>query len=183
VRRFRLAGGFDLATAGLILGGAVLIAASIVAAVSLLAPPRPPAPVAEEPTPTAVITGRTSAALPPDRVATVLTVDAGAGAAGAARPGDHVDVLGYFAHAATGSDSLTRILLADVPVVTVDRSGNSIALTLAVPQESALLLQEAQAIGAQPFIALRPLQPLATVPGTFTDSDLANRLSARTSAP
>ena len=178
MRRLRLAGGFDAATAGLILGGAALIAASIVAAVSLLAPPKAPAAVSEEPTATPVITGRTSAALPPDRVATVLTVDAGAGAASVAKPGDHIDILGYFAHQTTGADSVTRVLLSDVPVVSTDRSGSSIALTLAVPQQSALLLQEAQALGAQPFVTVHPLQPVTALPSSFSDTDLANRLSA-----
>jgi hypothetical protein len=178
VRRLRVARGFDAATAGLILGGAMLIAASIVAAASLLAPPRLSSPVAEEPAPTPVVTGRTSAALPADRVATVLTVDAAAGAAGAARPGDHIDILGYFARPATGAEAITRVLLADVPVLGIDRSGSSVALTLAVPQESALLLQQAQALGAQPFVALRPPNPVAAVPSSFSDTDLANRLTA-----
>jgi Flp pilus assembly protein CpaB len=170
--------GFDFATAALIMGGAVLIAISIVAATVLVSPPHEPAVAITESTPTPDVTGHTSAALPADRVATVLTVDAAAGAAGAARPGDHVDVFGYFAHQANGGESITRSLMADVPVLSVDRTGSSVALTLAVPQESALLLQEAQALGGQAFVALRPLQPLASEPASFSDTDLASRLAA-----
>ena len=184
MRRFRLTGGFDAATAGLILGGALLIAVSIVAAVVLLTPPPGQAPAATEPTPTPIISGRTAAALPPDRVAAVLTVDATTGAAGATRTGDHIDILGYFSHQATGADAVTRVLLSDVTVLGVDRAGSSVALTLSVPQESALLLHEAQALGAQPVVALRPIQPLAEVPGSFSDTNLATRLgSGGQSAP
>jgi Flp pilus assembly protein CpaB len=177
VRRPRLASGFDAVSAALIVGGAALVAASIVAAVVLLSPPRSPEPAAPEPTPTPLLTGRTSAALPPDRVATVLTVDAAAGAAGAARMGDHIDILGFFSRQASGTDPVTRVLLADVPVLSVDRSGTSVALTLAVPQESALLLNEAQALGAQPLVALRPLHPVGEPPASFSDADLAKRLT------
>jgi hypothetical protein len=175
VRRFRFAAGFDLAAAGLIVGGALLVAASIVAAVVLLAPPRAaPPPAALEPTATPAVGDRTSAALPPGRVATVLSLDVAAGAAGATRNGDHVDVLGYF----KGTNSVTRVLLADVPVLSTDRSVNNVALTLAVPQDSALLLQEAQALGAQPFIVVRPVQAQAEAPSSFSDTDLVNRLPA-----
>jgi hypothetical protein len=179
VRRFRLTGGFDVATAGLIIGGAALLAVSIVAAVVLMTPPRAPGSTAlVEVTPTPLITGRTSAALPPDHVATVLTVDAAAGAAGATRMGDRIDILGYFSRRATGAEAVTRVLLSDVTVLNVDQSGTSVALTLSVPQESALLLSEAQALGAQPLVALRPLQPAVDLPASFSDSDLATRLSA-----
>jgi len=182
VRRLRLAAGFDFVTAGLIVGGAALIAGSIIALAVLVSPPHEPA-LLLVPTPTADATGHTAAALPPDRVATVLTLDAAAGAAGAARTGDHVDILGYFAHQASGGDPVTRVLMADVPVLSVDHSGTNVALTLAIPQESALLLQEAQALGAQAFVALRPVQPLATQPVSFSDTDLARRLSAGGSSP
>jgi Flp pilus assembly protein CpaB len=177
VRRFPFAGGFDLATAGLILGGAVLLAVSIVAVIALLVP-GPPGPPGAPPTPQPTPSGRTSAALPADRVATVLALDASAGAATAARSGDHIDIFGYFARQVTGDDAVTRVLLADVEVLGVDRSGSNVALTLAVPRGSALLLQEAQSLGARPFVALRPVQRLAEMPTSFSDGDLANRLSA-----
>jgi Flp pilus assembly protein CpaB len=178
--RLRSAGGFDLLTGVLLLGGAALLAVAIVAAVVLLAPPRAPeSVVALEPEPTALPTpGRTSAALPADRVAAVLTVDASQGAAAATRQGDHVDVLAYFSPRVTGDQSITRVLLADVPVLSVDRAGSSVGLTLAVPQDSALLLQEAQALGGQPFVTLRSPQSSPDLPPTFSDADLASRLAA-----
>jgi Flp pilus assembly protein RcpC/CpaB len=180
--RHRPGGGLDLITAALIGGGALLIAASIVVAIVLLVPPDLVGPtlLGPAPTPTDVV-GRTAVMLPPDRVAAVLNVDAAAGAGVAARSGDHVDVLGYFSRQVTGAESVTRVLLRDVPVVTVDRSAANVALTLAVPQTQALLLQEAQALGARPFVMLRPdvAQPaaVAEAPASFSDVDLANRLT------
>lgn len=162
--------GLDLVTGALILGGACLLAASIVAAVVLLQPPRVSSAPAPEPTPTPLPIGRPSAALPSDRVATVLTVDTAAGAGSAVRPGDHVDVLAFIARE-------THVLLQDVLVLGVDRSGSSIALTLAVPQTSALVMQESQALGAHPFVTLRPLQPLGEMPTSFSDTDLFERIA------
>ncbi len=159
--------GLDLVTGALLLGGAGLLAASIVAAVVLLTPPEGSPVPGPEAVPTPLLAGRPSAALSPDRVATVLAVDAGVGAGSAVRAGDHVDVLAFFAQQTT-----TRLILQDVPVLNVDRSGSSIALTLAVPQTSALVLQESQALGARPLVTLRPLQPLGELPGSFSDADL-----------
>jgi Flp pilus assembly protein RcpC/CpaB len=179
--RNRTAGGLDLTTAALIASGAVLIAASLVVAIVLLVPPDVVAPMIAVPAPTSTdVIGRTSVALPADRVAAVLNVDASAGAGVAARSGDHVDVLGYFSRQVTGAESVTRVLLRDVPVVTVDRSAANVALTLAVPQAQALLLQEAQALGARPFVMLLPdvaQSSAADGPTSFSDVDLANRLT------
>src|SRR5438105_12737879 len=98
----RSAGGLDLITAVLIGGGAALVAASIVVAVVLLSPPATTPPAVVEPAlPRAETGGRTSVALPADRVAAVLDVDASAGAGAAARPGDRVDVLAYFSRQIT----------------------------------------------------------------------------------
>ena len=179
--RNRSAGGLDLITAALIASGAALIAASIVVAVVLLEPvsTAPPAVVAPAPLP-AEAAGRTSVALPADRVAAVLNVDASAGAGAAARSGDHVDVLAYFSRQVTGAENITRVLLRDVPVVSVARSAANVALTLAVPQTDALLLQEAQTLGARPFVLLLPGagQPAtADQPASFSDADLATRLT------
>jgi hypothetical protein len=89
-----------------------------------------------------------------------------------------VDLLGYFSRQVSGSENVTRLLLQDVPVLTIDRSGATVALTLAVSQDAALLLQEAQALGVRPFITLRAantgsaLAPVASL----TDADLIGRL-------
>ena len=40
--------------------------------------------------------------------------------------------------------------------MSVARSAANVALTLAVPQADALLLQEAQTLGARPFVMLLP---------------------------
>ena len=175
------AGGLDLATAALMLGGAALIAGSIAAGAMVLTPPvLDPQPVATEAVPTMIAPGRASATLAADRVATVLFVDAATGAGSAARAGDRVDVLGYFSRQIVGSESVTRMLLQDVPVLTVERSGASIALTLAVPHDGALLLQEAQAIGGRPFVTLRSVTvgpDVAGGPRSYSDTDLAARLA------
>jgi hypothetical protein len=59
----------------------------------------------------------------------------------------------------------------------VDRAGANVSLTLAVPQQSALLLQEAQALGVRPFVTLRPVRATSEMPASFSDSDLAGRLA------
>jgi Flp pilus assembly protein CpaB len=115
--------------------------------------------------------------LPLDRVAAVLTVDSSGGAGGATRSGDHVDVLGYFPRQVTGADAVTRVLVRDAPVLTADRARAGVALTLAVSQESALLLHEAQALGARPFVTVRPVQQTAELPATFSDRDLMGWLT------
>jgi Flp pilus assembly protein CpaB len=179
--RSRSAGGLDLVTAALVAGGAALIAASIVVAAVLLTPVTSTPPPAVAPAPQAPeAPGRTSVALPADRVAAVLNVDAAAGAGAATRSGDHVDVLAYFSRQVTGAENVTRLLLRDVPVVSVARSAENVALTLAVPQADALLLQEAQTLGARPFVMLLPgaAQPAAAdEPASFSDVDLAARLT------
>ena len=179
--RNRSTGGLDLVTAALFVGGTVLVAASLVVAVALLAPPSTAPRTAAGPPPAAPDTlGRTSVALPADRVAAVLNVDTAAGAGAATRAGDHVDVLAYFSRQVTGAENVTRLLLRDVPVVSVARSAASMALTLAVPQADALLLQEAQTLGARPFVMLLPgvAQPSAAdQPASFSDVDLATRLT------
>jgi hypothetical protein len=183
--RFRFAGGLDLATGALVLGGALLVAASIVAAVVTLSPSQAVrTPDASELAAPAPMPGgeRPANALPSDRVATVLAMDPSAGAGGTARPGDHVDVLGYFSRAVNsgaGNENVTRVLAQDVPVLAVDRSGSQISLTLAVTQNGALLMHEALALGAKPMIALRPVDAPAgsLAPTAFSDSDLAHRLA------
>ena len=171
--RIRPVGGLDPGTGALILGGACLVAAAVIGAVVVLAPPSAePAPT---PSPTSV--ERPAAALAPDQVATELTVDLGAGAGAAVRPGDHIDVLGYFPHQVTGADAVTRVLLRDVRVMAAQRAGRTAALTLAVPQPSALLLQEAQALGARPFVSLRGVDEDGELPASLSDSDLAARLT------
>ena len=174
--RFRPAGGLDLTTGALILGGASLIAVSIVAAVALFAPPAsiPPATVAPAANPR--VADRPSAALDAEHVAAVLNVDIGAGAGVAARAGDRIDVVGFFSRQITGS-AVTRILVRDAPVLRVDRTGGSVALTLEVTPSGALLLQEAQALGARPFVTLRSAQATAELQAGFSDSELAQKVA------
>ena len=171
--RIRPVGGLDLATGALISGGACLVAAAFIAAAVMLSPSTvvQPALSSAQPSPE-----RPAAALSSDQVATVLTVDLGAGAGAAARAGDHVDVLGYFPRHVTAADAVTRVLLRDVQVLATQRSANSASLTLAVPQPSALLLQEAQALGARPFVILRGVDEFAEPSPSFSDADLIGRL-------
>lgn len=173
----RFAGGLDLAAGALIIGGAGLLAASLIAVVVLRAPPTT-SPASALPAQTNQSGSGPLAVLPADRVATILNLDTFAGAGGAARPGDRVDVLGYFPHQITGTASVTRVLVADVPVLAADRAGTTVALTLAVAPDAALGLQEAQARGARPFVALRSARASIELPLTFSDTDLANRLAS-----
>ena len=175
--RFRPAGGLvDLTTGALILGGASLIAVSIVAAVALFAPPASiPPTVAPAANPR--VADRPSAALDAEHVAAVLNVDIGAGAGVAARAGDRIDVLGFFSRQITGGEAVTRILVRDAPVLRVDRTGGSVALTLEVTPSGALLLQEAQALGARPFVTLRSAQATAELQAGFSDSELAQKVA------
>ena len=110
-------------------------------------------------------------------MAAVLNVDIGAGAGVAARAGDRIDVLGFFSRQITGSEAVTRILVRDAPVLRVDRTGGSVALTLEVTPSGALLLQEAQALGARPFVTLRSAQATAELQAGFSDSELAQKVA------
>ena len=154
--------------------GAVLLAAAIVGVLVVLQP------VAAGPAqPTAEPATQLTPVVPPDRVATVLRVDATGGAAAVAHVGDHVDVLGYFSRQVTGGENVTRLLVADVPVMAVAPDGSGAGLTLAVPQATALLLHEAQALGARPFVVLRSgAGGETTYPSSLTDSELAERLTS-----
>jgi Flp pilus assembly protein CpaB len=179
--RLQFARGLDLGATALIAGGVVLVAAAGMAVVVYIASTVSPAPVAPAPIPAAVnAPGRVAETLPSDKVATVLLVDAGSGAGAAARAGDRVDILGYFSRKTTGDQSVTRLLLQDVSVLSATRNGASVALTLAVAHDAALLLQEAQAIGGRPLVTLRAAQATADAPelaAHFSDTDLADRLA------
>lgn len=177
--RFRLAGGLDLTTAALLLGGAVLVAASLIAVAVILFPTPPPA---AEPAPTSPATTaagtRAAAALPPDRVAAVLYVSAGIGAGTVVRVGDHIDVLGYFASSPTHPENTTRTILQDVLVLSTQSVGSDVALTLALQQAEALLINETQALGVRPFVTLPAPRPAGSAsPALFTDGDLVARLA------
>ncbi|MDQ6671267.1 MAG: RcpC/CpaB family pilus assembly protein [Chloroflexota bacterium] len=183
LKRLKPAGPLDLLTPALLSGGVALIVVSIVAGKMLLAPPALVESGAADPNaaaPAATAVSRPPAGLSADQVATLLSVDASSGGGLAARSGDRVDVFGYFSRQVIGSESVTRVLLQDAPVLTVDRSGPTVVLSLAVPHDGALLLQEAQAIGARPFVTLRGVAGMPSpdgTPRTFSDTDLANRLA------
>ena len=179
--RLRALSSLDFITLALLCAGALLVAVAVIGIVVVL---EPNSQLAEQTTPGAPPTPtgeRAAAALPADRVATVLYLDAGVGAGSVARASDHVDVMGYFSARVTGGGGLTRVLLTDVPVLSSDRNGPSVALTLAVPQDTAVLLQEAQALGARPLVTLRSALAGAApnMPTTFSDTDLAQRLGSR----
>jgi Flp pilus assembly protein CpaB len=160
--------GLDALTVTLVGAGAVLLAAALVGVLVLVRPA--PAALPETVLPTKTVS-------PPGTVTTVLRVDASGGAAAAVQPGDRVDVLGYFPRQVTGTESVTRLVLSDVDVLAVGREGSTVGLTLAVSQSTALLLHEAQALGARPFVVLRTSASAPTFPTTMTDSDLAARLA------
>jgi hypothetical protein len=160
----------------LLVVGVVALAASMYAALRMIAPLAPPATA-----PASTSTVVAPPVLAADHVATSLNVDAGLDSAAAARPGDHVDILGYFSRQVTGGEGMTRVLLTDVAVLGVGRDAGRVALTLALRQEEALLLQQVQALGVRPFVALRSARaPLGSeaLPTAITDRDLTLRLQA-----
>ncbi|GAC1328675.1 MAG: hypothetical protein NVSMB2_27930 [Chloroflexota bacterium] len=177
--RFRLAGGLDLTTAALLVGGVVLVAVSLIAAGSLVLPTTT-LPLSE-PTPTSHTLApgaRPAASLPTDRVAAVVYVNSSLGAVSAIKVGDRVDILGYFSSSASQTENTTRTILEDVLVLSTQPSGSDVALTLAVQQSEALLVNETQALGVRPFVMLPATHSGTTPPpATFTDSDLAARLA------
>jgi Flp pilus assembly protein CpaB len=161
----------DALTLGLLALGAVLLAAAIVG-LAVLAEPTRATPDSPPQPPTV-----SDSVLQPDSVATVLRVDSTAGVAGAANVGDRVDVLGYFPRQAATDENVTRLLISNAPVLSVTREGANLSLTLAVPQSTALLLHESQALGARPFVLLRSAGGAAQYPPRLTGSELAARLS------
>jgi hypothetical protein len=81
--RLQFARGLDLGGSALIAGGVVLVAAAVVSIVVYVSSTSPPAPV--DPAQIAAVAsapGRAAEALPSDKVATVLFVDAGLGGGG-----------------------------------------------------------------------------------------------------
>lgn len=163
----------DATTLLLVVAGSVLLAASIVGFVVLAQPTR----ATPETAPQTMATIEATAAAEPDTVATVLRLDATASVGGAARTGDRVDVLGYFPRQVTGDENVTRVLVSDVPVLGMSPDGGGASLTLAVSQSTALLIHEAQALGARPFVVLRSARGPTTSPASLNDSQLAERLS------
>jgi hypothetical protein len=153
----------DALTLLLMVLGATLLAMAIVGAVVLAQPGAPP--------PALVVDG------PPEEAATLLGVDATPGTASLLRVGDHVDVLGYFVGQASGQDNVTRVLLADVAVVSIAQDGGRAALTLALSPASALVLHEAETLGVKPLVVLRSETGAVAYPAALADSELVARLS------
>ena len=129
--RQRLFGGADALTLGLLVAGAALLAIALVAAFELLVPAAPPSQQQAE-------TATTQPALPGSSVATVLYVDVANGAGSATRAGDHIDVLGYFPRQVAGVEGVTRLLLQDVSVLNVNRTGSTSRRSAAGASPSAL---------------------------------------------
>jgi hypothetical protein len=155
----------DALTLLLIGFGATLMAGAIAGIVVLVteASPVPPSSAIEP---------------PPDQVPTHLSSDAPGGTAALARVGDHVDVLGYFAGQPVGQDHFTRLLIADVAVIAIVEDNGHPTLTLGLPQASVVVLREAEALGARPFVVLRSNSGPVDYPSALNDSELAGRLSA-----
>lgn len=139
----------------LVLLGAGLLALAVLGSVWLaLHPLGPTADAAPAAAPMALATPT-----PADtRVAAVVHLDGTPGAAAFAQPGDRVDVLVYLSADLTGSQAVTRRLLADVPVLASPakpHAADAQTLTLAVTPEQALLLQQAEQLKTRTFVVLR----------------------------
>lgn len=109
--------------------------------------------------------GRISVQLPPGQVAFVVRADSNAGASSAVRPGDRVDILAFFSAEAAGGQAMTRALVRDTVVLAAERERDTQAVTLAIAPDQVLLLQQAELLGARPFVVLRSGQGRAAAAG------------------
>jgi Flp pilus assembly protein CpaB len=102
-----------------------------------------------------------SARVPSGQVATALRVSRSEGVAGVLRPGDTIDVLAAFAARVTGGATVTRVLMREKLVYAVALDSNTLSVTLVMPSEEAILLQDALQVGARPYLVLRSSAGLA----------------------
>jgi Flp pilus assembly protein CpaB len=114
-----------------------------------------------------------SARVPPGQVATALRVSRSEGVAGALRPGDTIDVLMAFTDRASGVSPTTRVLMREKLVYAVALEGDVQSVTLVMPPEEALLLQDALQVGARPYLVLRSAAGLGGAEAPFALSDEA----------
>ena len=155
----------------LLVGAGLLLSALLATAVMLSARPSR-LDATDDPRPSVVAL---SARVPPGQVATALRVSRSEGVAGALRPGDTIDVLAAFADRVSGGSPSTRILMREKLVYAVALEGDIQSVTLVMPPEEALLLQDALQIGARPYLVLRSAAGLggAEAPSAFGDEALS----------
>ncbi|MBM2811120.1 MAG: hypothetical protein HW416_1879 [Chloroflexi bacterium] len=158
-----------------LIAGIGLMALALLSSIALLATSRSTSvPIA---TPIDTPEGLASQ-LGPNQVAVAVRVESVAGLGGVLRRGDRVDLYALMPAQTEGGKVDTRLLLSDVPVYGVAREGELQALTLAIPDDRALLAQEAIQSGAKPFVVLRPSQGASSDANmtAFGDQDLPDWL-------
>ena len=116
-----------------------------------------------------------SARVPAGQVATALRLSRTEGAAGAIRPGDTIDVYAFFPQRATGGAPSTRVLLREKLVYAATQEMDLQSVTLVMPPQEAVLLQDALQIGARPYATIRSSKgmPVNEAPVVFGDEALA----------
>ena len=159
-------------TRGPLLLGAALVALALVGSLwflfsgQSLLPTEPPADLAF---------GPLAVRVPKGEVAIVLRANLAAGAGSTVGRGDRVDAYVFFPAQGPGREAMTRLFLQDTLVYGSAPSGDSSALTLAMPLSEALLLQHAMQLGGKPFVVLRSSQGAraSRAPEKVSDADLA----------
>ena len=106
-----------------------------------------------------------------------MRLDAVGGVGGAIRAGDAIDLYAHFPPQAGGAQPTTRVLLRDALVYGAAKDPNALTVTLAMPPERAVLIQQALRQGARPFAAVRSPRTAASAGEVFDDSDLATWLT------
>jgi Flp pilus assembly protein CpaB len=115
-----------------------------------------------------------SSQLPAGQVAITVKLEPLRDVGGMIRPGDHVDLYGFFPPQRE-EGATTQLLLRDVSVHDLSSSAEGQAILLTMTPQRALLVQGALQVGARPLITMRSSRPFVEQGTTqLTDSDLVD---------
>jgi hypothetical protein len=116
-----------------------------------------------------------SGRIPAGQVATALRFGRVESVSGRIRAGDTVDVYAFYSERA-GAAATTRVLMREKLVYTASESPEAISLTLAMPPDEAVSLQDALLAGARPYAVLRSGRGLSqrAAPESFGDDSLSS---------
>jgi hypothetical protein len=136
----------------LMVGSMLLLVAVIFSTFAIVANPRS-STSDEQPGAAAPLT--IAQRIPADQVATSIRLSQVESVAGALRAGDPIDVYGFYPERLTGDVAATRTLLRQKLIYTTTQDPEGQSVTLAMPPQEALLLEEALRMGARPYAVLR----------------------------
>jgi hypothetical protein len=116
-----------------------------------------------------------SGRIPAGQVATALRFGRVESVGGRIRAGDTVDVYAFYPERASGG-AATRVLMREKLVYTASESPDAISLTLAMPTDEAVRLQDALLAGARPYAVLRSGRGMSerAAPESFGDDSLSS---------